>query len=63
MLQYTRLERLARVKHSSLLGPFVSYEENKVLVCEIAVWCVFHGRLKRIRKSTVLMTLCLYVVR
>ncbi len=31
VLQYTRLERLARDKHSSLLGPFVSYEENGVL--------------------------------
>jgi hypothetical protein len=28
---YTRLERLARDKHSSLLRPFISYEENKVL--------------------------------
>jgi len=27
----TSLERSARVKHSSLLGPFVSYVENKVL--------------------------------
>jgi hypothetical protein len=26
----TRLERPARSKHSSLLGPFVSYKENKV---------------------------------
>jgi hypothetical protein len=31
VLHYTRLERLARDKHSSLLGPFVSYEENEVL--------------------------------
>jgi hypothetical protein len=31
-LYYTRLERLARVKHYSLLGPFVSYEENEVLL-------------------------------
>jgi hypothetical protein len=28
---YTRLERLARDKHSCLLGPFVSYKENEVL--------------------------------
>jgi hypothetical protein len=27
----TRLERPARNKHSSLLGPFVSYKGNKVL--------------------------------
>jgi hypothetical protein len=27
-LHNTRLERLARDKKSSLLGPFVSYEEN-----------------------------------
>jgi hypothetical protein len=31
MLHYTRLERLASDKYSSLLGPFVRYEENKVL--------------------------------
>jgi hypothetical protein len=30
-LHNTRLERLARAKHSSLLGPFMSYEGNKVL--------------------------------
>ncbi len=27
----TKLEGLAKNKHSSLLGPFVSYEENEVL--------------------------------
>jgi hypothetical protein len=26
-----RVERLARDKYSSLLGPFVSFEENRVL--------------------------------
>ncbi len=26
-----RLEKLAKGKHSSLLGPFVCYKENKVL--------------------------------
>ena len=31
VLLYTRLERLATDKHSSLLDPFVSYEENEVL--------------------------------
>jgi hypothetical protein len=31
MSHYTKLERLARDKDSSLLGPFVSYEENEVL--------------------------------
>jgi hypothetical protein len=30
-LHYTWLERLACEKHSSLLGLFVSYEENEVL--------------------------------
>ncbi len=30
VLHYTSLERLARVKYSSLLGPFVSYEENEL---------------------------------
>jgi hypothetical protein len=31
VLHYTRLERLARDKHSDLLGTFISYEENEVL--------------------------------
>jgi len=31
VLHYTRLRRLAGDKHSSLLDPFVSYEENEVL--------------------------------
>jgi hypothetical protein len=31
VLLYTRLERLARDKHYSLFGPFVSYKENEVL--------------------------------
>ncbi len=31
VFHYIRLEMLARNKHSSLLGQFVSYEENKVL--------------------------------
>jgi len=30
-LHYTRLARLARSKHSNLLGPFVSYNVNEVL--------------------------------
>ncbi len=30
MLHNTRLERLSGEKYSSLLGPFVSYEENEV---------------------------------
>jgi hypothetical protein len=32
MLQYTRFKRWAKDKHSSLLGPIVSYEEDKVFV-------------------------------
>ena len=28
---FSKLEKSARDKHSSLLSPFVSYEENKVL--------------------------------
>ncbi len=32
MLVYSRLERLTIEKHSSLLGPFVSKEENEVFV-------------------------------
>jgi hypothetical protein len=31
MLYYTRLERLGRDKHTSLLNPFISYVENGVL--------------------------------
>ncbi len=31
VLQYTRLEMIARDKNSSLLGPFASFEENEVL--------------------------------
>jgi hypothetical protein len=32
MLHKARLERFATGKHSSLLDPFVSYEENEVFV-------------------------------
>ena len=31
VFHYSRLERLDGDKHSSLLGPFVSYLENEVL--------------------------------
>ncbi len=31
VLKYTGQERLASDKHSSILGPFMSYEENEVL--------------------------------
>ncbi len=31
VLHYTRLERLDWDKHSSLLGPFVSYRANEVM--------------------------------
>ncbi len=35
LLHYTKPERLARAdKHSSLLGPFLSYEENE----ELWIW-------------------------
>ncbi len=30
MLHNTRLERLAKVKHSSLFGPFENYEDDEV---------------------------------
>ncbi len=30
VLHYSRVERLARDKHSNLLAPFVNYEENEV---------------------------------
>jgi hypothetical protein len=31
VLHYTKLQRLARNKHTSLLGPIVSYKENELL--------------------------------
>ncbi len=31
VLLYSRLDLLVKDKHSSLLGPFVSYKENEVL--------------------------------
>jgi hypothetical protein len=31
LLHYTKVERLARNEHSSLLGTFVSVEKNEVL--------------------------------
>jgi len=31
VLYYNKLERVASDKHSSLLGPFVSYKGNEVL--------------------------------
>jgi hypothetical protein len=31
MLQYTRLERVPKGKHSSLLGSYVSSKENEVM--------------------------------
>jgi hypothetical protein len=31
VLHYTKMEWLARDKHTSALSPFVSYKENKVL--------------------------------
>ncbi len=30
LLPHTKLERITRNKHSTLFGPFVSYEENVV---------------------------------
>ncbi len=40
MLHYTKLEKLAKEKYSSLLVPFVSYEENEVL------WLRLHASIK-----------------
>ncbi len=37
VLHYTRLKRFARDKHSSLSGPFISYEENEVLWMQLLV--------------------------
>jgi hypothetical protein len=39
VLQYTRLERQAKGKHSSLLGPIVSYEVDEVL--QISAHCLY----------------------
>jgi hypothetical protein len=41
MFYYTRLERPAKNKHSSLLGPLVSYEGKKC--CEYSPWSCIHG--------------------
>ncbi len=38
VLHYNKLERLVSDKHSSLLGTFVSYEENEVVY--IWYWCI-----------------------
>jgi hypothetical protein len=37
VLDYTRLDGLARDKHFSLLGPFVSYKEMKCCECNGAM--------------------------
>ena len=37
VLRYNRLERLAKDKQSSLLGSFVSCEENEVLRLELQI--------------------------
>ncbi len=49
MLPYTRLERLATDKHSSLLDPVLAYEENEVLwiwshepTLDWSTWNVLH---------------------
>ncbi len=39
MLQYTRLEKPAKNKLTSLLGPLISYEE-KISVVPMATWSV-----------------------
>jgi hypothetical protein len=41
MVYYTRLEKLAKDKHSSLLGPFVRYKENAVNIPPEAVFTIF----------------------
>jgi hypothetical protein len=39
MLRYTRLERLIMDQHSSLIDPFLSCEENEVLlICHLVFW-------------------------
>ncbi len=39
MLHYTKVEREARVKHSGLLGPYVSYEDNGMLCIKLISTC------------------------
>jgi hypothetical protein len=41
VLCYTTMESLVRDKHSSLLGPFISYEEKKC--CENGLWYYIHN--------------------
>ncbi len=41
MFYSTRLERLAREKHFSLMGPFVSYKEKEVLLRPLLPLCTW----------------------
>jgi hypothetical protein len=55
VLHYTWLEILAKDKHSSLLAPFVSYDENEVL------WkkkCCEYGPRSRIHKTFIFNATC-----
>jgi hypothetical protein len=47
MLHYTWLERLARDKHSSLMSPFVSYEDNE----DPAVYLLYVYGFNRVKLS------------
>ncbi len=43
ILHYTKLESLAKDKRTSLLGPFVRYEENVVLRLLLLSWKLTNG--------------------
>ncbi len=61
MLKYTRLERLARDKHYCLFGPFVSCEENKVLLIQPLIHKMAYNNPGNTKGGsiTVLLTSCL----
>jgi len=42
VLHYIRVERLARYKHSSLMGPFVSYKKMKLVITALD-FVLLHG--------------------
>ncbi len=61
VIHYKKLERISRDKHSSLLGPFVSLEENGYLrvgpmyCSEILDWAenICQGQMKTLNKFTI----------
>ncbi len=64
ILHYTRLESLAKDKRTSLLGPFVRYEENVVLRLLLLSWKLKNGSNKLVCFSMTglySLVLCIWV--